>query len=148
MTIGGDCSREFIARQIAITVTITALEGLVHSKLRHVAETFAEHLSLLLCLEVRPERLHEELASLRHEKVRPAVTIRRVESRSTLDLARHILVIRGERIAELRVKQTTVAILVVSAHKEVHLVLVRERAVLAEDFKDLVGGDPALVRLV
>ena len=110
-------SSKFIACQVAITIAIAALEGFMHPEFRSVAETLAKHLSLLFCLEVGPERLNVDLAGLRDEEVRAAVPILRVESRSILDLAGHILVIGDERVTKLRIEKSIVAISVKSSHK-------------------------------
>lgn len=117
---------QLIARQVAITIPITALKGLMHSKLRPPTQSLPKHLSLLLGLEMGAEGLDVEVTGLWGEKVRPAVAVLSVESGSALDLAGHIMVIGGESVAELRVEKSIVAISIKAAHKEIYFILVRE----------------------
>lgn len=71
------------------------------TEVRSVTESLANHLSLILSLEVRSERLQVQLASLGHEEMGPAVAVLGVIGWSSFDLTGHILVIGRKSVAEL-----------------------------------------------
>ena len=92
------------ARQEAISIPITGLEGLVGSEIGPVAEALSQHFSLLFRLEVRSEGLNIDLPRLGSEELHAVIPTLRVIGRSPFDLADHILVVGREGVTELRVE--------------------------------------------
>jgi len=146
--VGSDNSSQLVSGQVAVAIAIASLEGLMHAKLRPVAEALAKHLSLLLSCEVQPKSLHEQLPGLRHEEVRAAVAVLGVMGRSPLDLASHVLVVWCEGIAELGVENATVTIPVKPPDKEVDFILVRVRSLLSKGIRDFSSSHPAFACLI
>ena len=120
----------------------------MHIEVRSASKAFAQQFSTLFDGEVGSEGAQEQVAGLAHEVVLSAVTVVQVIGLTAAESGRTQGVLGSESITEVRVKDSAIAVPVVSSHEEIDVVLVRVGSQISQSFDDFGTGDPALAVLV
>ena len=136
-------SCQLVLSQISIFVLINGKESFVSAEVWSTTKSLSQVFGVLLTAEVCSKRCQEDISCLSSKELSSVISSLNVIGWSSFHSRRHKLVLWHESVTEISIKHPSITVLIISPHKQVHIILMRETANIIETFEDLRRSDPA-----